>query len=220
MTDGPDAPPRDPLPASHLPRPRRTLLAGLALALFSSVLALGLAASTPALAKKAHRSTCPHSATARAKHHGHACAKSPNKTKAKVHARHAGKRHGAQPVVTKAKTEAATKKTSTAGTPQASSPEPASCEDGSAPLHPQDEVYECEDGSEPGCDDGSEMTVSSDGSTLMCSGARQDGGAGEAECEAGTVPSEGSATPGRRRASTLVCSAGSDPTEPTAEAED
>jgi hypothetical protein len=214
------------LPASHLPRPRRTLLAGLALALSLSV--LGLAASTPALAK-AHRSACRHSTAAHAKRHGHACAKSPHK--AKVHARHGGKRHGAQPAVTKAKTKTKTKtktnpqapakKTSTTAASQASSPEPASCEDGSSPLAPQDEVYECEDGSDPGCEAGSEMTVSSDGSKLLCSALPQGDRAGEAECEAGTVASEGSATPaGLRRASTLVCSTSSEATDPTAETED
>jgi hypothetical protein len=216
------------VPANLLPRtrPGRALQAGLALALSLSMLALGLATSTPALAKaKAHRGACPHSAGAHARHHGHACAKSPHKAKAKakakVHARNGGKRHGAQPAVTKATTQAATKKTGATATSQASSPEPASCEDGSSPLHPQDEVYECEDGSEPGCEDSSEMSVSSDGSTLLCSSPPKAGGAGEAECEAGTVRSEGPTTPvGRRRAPTLVCSTSSEATDPTAEVED
>jgi hypothetical protein len=214
------------VPANLLPRtrPGRALKAGLALALSLSMLALGLAASTPALAKaKAHRGACPHSARAHARHHGHACAKSPHKAKAKakVHARNGAKRHGTQPAVTKATTEAATKKAGATATSQASSSEPASCEDGSSPLHPQDEVYECEDGSEPGCEDSSEMSVSSDGSTLLCSSPPKAGGAGEAECEAGTVRSEGPTTPvGRRRAPTLVCSTSSEATDPTAEAED
>jgi hypothetical protein len=207
------------LRSSHLPRSRRTLPAGLALALSLSVLGLGLASSTPALAK-AHRSACPHSATARVKHHGHACAKSPHKTKAKtkVHSRHGSRRHGAQPAVTKATTEATTKKAGTTDASQASPLEPAGCEDGSSPLRPQDEVYECEDGSEPGCDDGSQMTVSSDGSTLLCTGTPQ---SDEAECEAGTSPSVGSATPaGRRPSSTLVCTTSSEASDPTEEAED
>jgi hypothetical protein len=206
------------LPANHVIRPGRTLLAGLVLALSVSVPALGLAAATPALAK-AHRSACRPSSSAHGKSHRRACAKSPHK--AKVHARHGSRRHGAQPAVTKAKTEAPTKRGGTKVGSRTSSPEPASCEDGGSPVERQDEVFECEDGSEPGCDDGSEMTVSSDGSTLLCSGTPPADGAGEAECEAGTVPSEGSASPaGRRRGSTLVCSASPGASEPTAEPED
>ncbi len=44
----------------------------------------------------------------------------------------------------------------------------AECEDGSAPERSPAGSYACEDGSRPGCPDGSQPTLSDDGSMLVC----------------------------------------------------
>jgi hypothetical protein len=71
----------------------------------------------------------------------------------------------------------------------------ARCEDGSAPALVGDETFECQDGSEPSCEDGSSYMVSSDGSTLLCGASLPSESGTEEHCEVGSTAGCGS-TPG------------------------
>jgi hypothetical protein len=56
----------------------------------------------------------------------------------------------------------------TRSTQARSAPLAVSCANGSAPLLDAEETFYCQDGSEPGCKQGASVTMSSDGSTLLC----------------------------------------------------
>jgi hypothetical protein len=198
-----------PLPALALPissRPHLPLAAALALALSLAVLVVLLApARTLALG---HTSACPRASSAQTGRRARACAKPVQP--AKTHARHATRRHGtvrhavkrhtsrhgARPAVTHPKTNS--KVSSAAALTQVA----AICEDGSEPAL-AGEDFACADGSEPGCEDGSELSLSSDGAALTCPVAPEDGSgsSGEPEsveqsCEEVTIPETASSTAG------------------------
>jgi hypothetical protein len=96
----------------------------------------------------------------------------------------------------------------------APAPEPARCEDGSAPTREASGSYGCNDGSEPSCSDGAEPVVSSHRSQLLCPG-KAEGTIewSEAACNDGSVPH---GTPGGGYAcedgSAPECEDGSQPT--------
>jgi hypothetical protein len=54
-------------------------------------------------------------------------------------------------------------------------PQPAVCEDDSAPLRADDRSFSCGDESEPECEDSSAPVLSGDGSTLLCDPAAETG---------------------------------------------
>jgi len=152
----------------------------LALATSLAVIALTLGAPTPALART-HSSTCRHSSTSRAGHGHRACAKSRRKPTAHSHrpAKHSHAKRARGKVTTSA--------TAVATTKASSKRVPASCEDAGEPRRVADEVFECQDGSEPRCEAGSALTLSDDGSTLLCSAVLLGTpGSGEESCEAGS----------------------------------
>jgi hypothetical protein len=93
----------------------------------------------------------------------------------------------------------------------------ASCEDGSEPVQVEPEVFECGDGSEPGCDDGSELTISSDGSKLVCTAVTGAGdGSVETECFSSTTPGEDGEDPSPAEDAPAACTA---PEAPETESE-
>jgi hypothetical protein len=55
----------------------------------------------------------------------------------------------------------------------ASDPVPPTCADGSFPYTPEGETFVCQDGSMPTCADGTAVTLSPDGSTLVCGGSEE-----------------------------------------------
>lgn len=119
----------------------------------------------PTLAQ-ARKSSCSH---AKAKHGAHACVQSSRKS----NKHHSDKRHGRHPL---------------AKTPGEVAPavEPASCEDGSAPVQGADGSFACTDGSEPACEDGASPARSHNGRSLLCPVvAEPESEAGEDECEEG-----------------------------------
>jgi hypothetical protein len=168
----------------------RRLLATLALPVGLAVLLLAMAAPARALAR-AHRSSCRHTSTARVKRHASGCAKP--RHAAKGHAHRSARRHAATPAVSTSKGRTHVRTKATGPSPGGASRLPARCEDGSAPLLVGDEMFECEDGSEPRCEAGSSLTISSDGSALVCAtGADGASVAGEAACEPASSPACGS----------------------------
>jgi hypothetical protein len=179
-----------PLPARPvIDLPFRRLVALLTLGASLALLALSLAAAPQALAR-AHSSGCrPSSATHGGRHQGR-CATAPRRSKSHAPRHHTKRKHaghsGAKPTSVKRARAKVRLRASATLAPQAlSSPVPANCADGSAPLRIEAEVFECEDGSEPRCEAGSTMTLSSDGSTLLCSATLPTApGSAEGECEA------------------------------------
>jgi hypothetical protein len=137
-----------------LPAPRLAHALALALALsLACVLALTLLASQSlarvagsscssptAAGARAHRSSCGHAARPAKRH------------------RHKAKHHHAKPKHAKAKAKQAPALTKV----------PATCEDGSEPARTGTSSFSCTDGSEPECENGSNPTLSSGGSTLQC----------------------------------------------------
>jgi hypothetical protein len=187
-------PPTRPLPAIPLiHRPLRRSAAALGLAVALAALLLG--ATAPQAPARAHSAGCRHSTGSHHRHRG-TCARSRHKSKkgrAGHHAKHAvhpakraghpaGGNHGAG-VRIKPRAVAGAGVAATVLARQV----PASCEDGSAPVRVEDEVFECADGSEPHCEAGSSLALSPDGSSLLCSPDPL-GGSGEASCEDGSSP--------------------------------
>jgi hypothetical protein len=237
--------------------PHRTA-APRALAVSFAMLLLGLAASSPALARThgparhAASASCAGSTASHARQHRSACAKpihSANakpvhgaKTRARHGSRvHGGARHGAPvhrsarhgarvhgvalhsgaPALTTAKSPA-----SHASSTAVTAREPAaSCEDASAPLQVGDETFECQDGSEPSCADGSSYTISADGSTLLCGASLPIDSGAEAQCETaftalcGTTPG-GPVCPAAAQLGTDATTSCEGDGEPSAEGED
>jgi hypothetical protein len=173
------------MPDSPLPNIRR-LAAALALPVALAVLLLALAAPSRALAR-AHGSSCRHISTVHIKRHPSGCAK-PRHT-AKGHAHRSARRHAAAPAVSTSKGGTHMRTKVTGRSPAGASRLPARCEDGSAPLLVGDEMFECEDGSEPGCQAGSSVTISSEGSALVCATGPEGASiASEAGCEPASSP--------------------------------
>jgi hypothetical protein len=169
------------------PLPRRRPAPALAFAVSLAVLAVALVAPSQGLAR-AHKASCrlvsPH-----LKHHPSGCAKAGHR--AKGHKRQATKHHLAAPAVSTSKASVrASLRTRVSGTAPAGAPlVPATCEDGSAPQRVGDEIFECEDGSEPHCESGSSLTLSSGGATLLCaSGSQTVPSSGEGTCEPTSSP--------------------------------
>jgi hypothetical protein len=185
MRDADRQPPHDPLLASFPPQLRRPL-AGLALAASLAVLLLLGLLSPPRALARAHRSarrathvasTRCGSAHARSKRHqAHACATSPSSGRP---ARRSAHRRPAAHVLSPAALQA-----TPAAAPTAVSP-PSSCANGEEPARVGDEVFECQDGSEPICEHGLSWALSKDGSKLVCVPALPtDQGSSEGQCEA------------------------------------
>jgi hypothetical protein len=181
---GADRRPPHPLPASSPPQLRRPL-AGLVLAASLAVLLLGVISPPRALAR-AHRSArrathvsstgCRSAHAPSKRHHAHACAKSPSSGR---HARRSARRHPAAHVLSAAALQATPAPAPPAGNP------PSSCANGDEPARVGDEVFECEDGSEPICEHGLSWALSKDGSKLVCvAGLPTEQGSSEAQCEA------------------------------------
>jgi len=146
---------------------------------------LALALATPVAFARPHHSACASHAGARVAHATRACAHAAPTT-TNPHGRHKASAHHAK----------GAPKHGHARVPHpTSATQPASCEDGSAPLFASGEAS-CIDGSEPACESGTEPIAGASG-TLLCPAAdngRQDG---EASCEAAacTFDSEGLESP-------------------------
>jgi hypothetical protein len=189
---------------------RRRPAPALAFAVSLAVLALALVAPSQGLAR-AHKASCRLVST-HLKHHASGCTKAGHR--AKGHGRRAAKRHLAAPAVTTSKASVrASLRTRVSGTAPAGAPlVPATCEDGSAPQRVGDEIFECEDGSEPRCDTGSSLTLSSDGATLLCApGSQTVPSSGEGTCEPASSPGCGS--PPVEDGGEPACEEGSNPSQ-------
>jgi hypothetical protein len=174
-----------------IPLPRRRPAPALAFAVSLAVLAVALVAPSQVLAR-AHKASCRPLST-HLRHHASGCAKAGHR--AKAHTRQGAKRHRAAPAVSTSKATVRTSlRTRVSGTAPAGAPlVPATCEDGGAPQRVGDEIFECEDGSEPRCETGSSLTLSSDGATLLCApGAQTVPSSGEGTCEPASSPGCGS----------------------------
>jgi hypothetical protein len=125
-----------------------------------------------------HRSAC---VVSRNRADSHACGQKSH-SKAKKRRKHHAKLHGG----------ASSGKSATAGS---AASVPARCENGHAPTLGAEEIFSCEDGSQPECQDGATPTLSPGGSALVCPLLGEEKAAGEAaECEqeeAGEDPGEG-----------------------------
>jgi hypothetical protein len=173
------------------PLPRLCPAPALAFAVSLAVLAVALVAPSQGLAR-AHKASCRPTST-HLKHHASGCAKAGHR--AKGHGSQGAKRHLAAPGVTTSKASVrASLRIRASGTAPAGAPlVPATCEDGSAPQRVGDEIFECEDGSEPRCEAGSNLTLSSDGATLLCApGSQTVPSSGEGTCEPASSPGCGS----------------------------
>jgi len=173
------------LPSLHRPR--------VALASLLALIAIALAlVAPPRTLAYTHRSACPASSAKQRGHHARACAKRSHRAKART--RRAGRLVLVRPAAAKPRAGANATGGSVRGIvtpPPAPSEElAASCDDGSEPALAAEETFACDDGSEPSCDDGSELTLSSDGSKLLCSGSGS-----EPEPEAGE-PEDGGESAG------------------------
>jgi hypothetical protein len=137
-------------------------LASVLTVVFVAVLMAALTPS-PTLAQTPKRA-CTH---ARAKHSTRVCGQSSHKARARH--KHRGKH--------------------TLGTaPSETGPvlEPASCEDGNAPIQEANGSFSCADGSEPECENGATPTRSPNGTSLLCLVvAEPESESGESECEEG-----------------------------------
>jgi hypothetical protein len=160
-------------PGRHQPRPlllptptsTRRLSSPLTLVVFLAVLVAALLGPAQTLAQTRKPSCSSH---AKARHGAHACVQSSHK---------ASKRH------TKKR-----RKQTLANVPGEAVPtvEPASCEDGSAPVQEANGSFSCADGSEPECEDGASPTRSHDGESLLCPVITEpEAESGETECEEG-----------------------------------
>jgi hypothetical protein len=100
-------------------------------------------------------------AVARPRPAAHKCPKKARKTKS-THGkgRRGHRRHG--------QTQGESSEESAFGGEESAAEGVAVCEDGSAPLANQEGAFSCDDGSEPRCEAGQIITLSSDGSTLLC----------------------------------------------------
>ncbi|HEY4427360.1 MAG TPA: hypothetical protein VGN08_04080 [Solirubrobacteraceae bacterium] len=198
-----------PNPLSIDTRRRLTVVPALTACLAALAFLLGVPAQAQARVhahgstKRAQSSTCRHPSAARRARAHHACVRASHRSKAPAHhskkhphsaVRHAKPSTGAKP----------------AGATSSANGEAARCEDGSAPLRVGSEVFECQDGSEPRCEAGSALTISDDGSTLLCAAVMPTAPGGE---EGGCA--EGSAcapeAPGPDCAEASEASAGGDP---------
>jgi len=173
-------------------RPRPVALTSL-LALIAVAVALVAPARTLA---HTHRSACPASSAKRVKRAARACAKGGHRTR--THRRRAGRpalvgSTATQPTDRSSASGAETTRGSTQGGEADTSTESseqlaASCDDGSEPVLAAEETFACDDGSEPSCVDGSELTLSNDGSQLLCSGSEADPEPEASEPEGGGEP--------------------------------
>jgi len=156
----------------------RRLTAPLTLAVSQAALAAALLVPSQTLART-HKSTCSTSAAhAKTRCTGHTCAQSSHRGAGKGEVHHQGKRPA---------THCLAKKTPKATSP--TSPAPAYCEDGDAPVRALSGSFACQDGSEPECEDGSTPTRSSNGRSLVCPiVSNGDWSTSEAECEEGAGP--------------------------------
>jgi hypothetical protein len=181
---------------------------------------------------RTHKTACTASSKARSGRSPHACSQSTHASKSlqkgKTQARSKLKGHHGKPATAKAghagkathpgdarhpdQKKPAPK--DRAKTPPPTSTTPATCEDGSAPVHEEDGSFGCEDESEPGCENGSAPVLSSDGSTLLCSVSSGGPGAPPgASCEDGSTPiHEEDGSFGCEDESEPSCEAGSGPT--------
>jgi hypothetical protein len=216
VTPNPTPPPR--MPVSPLPNLRRSLSGLLRLALSLGVLALVLLAPSQALAK-ARGYGCRRAAGTHIKRRGHSCATSRRSAQAN-RARHAAGHHGARPAGKSPGREP--KRPRSSLPPVTWAAVAAGCEDGSAPVQVEAEVYECADGSEPSCEDGSQLTASANGATLLCAAdPSASEGSDEVECQGIlTLPegAEGSSSPSDD--ATPFCSSASEGPEPGGEADE
>jgi hypothetical protein len=143
----------------------RRLARTLTLVVFLAVLVAALLGPAQTLAHT-RRPSCSHPGT---KHGARACGQSSHKGKK----RHS-KKHRAKHTL--------------ANVPGETAPavEPASCEDGSAPVQEANGSFSCSDGSEPECEDGANPTRSHNGKSLLCPViAEPESESGEGECEEG-----------------------------------
>jgi hypothetical protein len=169
------------------PLPRRRPAPALAFAVSLAVLAVALMAPSQGMAR-AHKASC-RPPSAHLSHHASGCAKAGHR--AKGHKRQPVKHHLAAPAVSTSKATVRTSlRTLVSGKAPSGAPlVPATCEDGSAPQRVGDEIFECEDGSEPRCESGSSLTLSSDGATLLCApGAQTVPSSGEGTCDPASSP--------------------------------
>lgn len=126
-------------------------MAGLALGLALLALILLGPAGSPARATTVHRSACP----AQMKHGKHPARATRCSRRVSSHAKRRSQKHRQ------------VKKRLTHTTLPATPATPALCEDGSMPVAGAGE-FTCGDGSEPGCEDGSEPTQSAIGTAPLC----------------------------------------------------
>jgi hypothetical protein len=167
----------------------RPLAAPLVLALALSSLLLAAPAVSIA-ARSGHRPAC----SAHAKRRSHRCARSGRRRHTR-RARHGAARRGAgrAPVLSAGSPSHGP---AHPGHPGHTSPAPppvvvlAICADGSAPRFAAEETFECPDGTEPACEAGSAMSVSDDGTRLLC-GAPGEGFELESGCEPGVCEADG-----------------------------
>jgi len=133
--------------------------------MFLAVLVAALLGPAQTLAQT-RKLSCSH---AKSKHGARACVQTSRKGKA----RHSSKHR---------------RKHTPTTTPGAAAPavEPASCEDGSAPVKEANGSFSCADGSEPECEDGASPTLAHNDKSLLCPViAEPESESGEAECEEG-----------------------------------
>jgi hypothetical protein len=133
--------------------------------MFLAVLVAALLGPAQTLAQT-RKPSCSH---AKSKRGAHACVQASHKGRS----RHSNKHRGKHTLAT---------------TPSETVPtvEPASCEDGSAPVKEANGSFSCADGSEPECEDGASPTRSRNGKSLLCPViAEPESEAGEGECEEG-----------------------------------
>ena len=186
--------------------PSRRHPAGTLAVALSLATAVGLSAPPLPAFAQARRATCPSSSTAHPKHGTPACSQSGRKSKSDAgpHRANAGPRNTAPRKANAAPRKAnanrgarnghskrAVRKKPKEGTNKAKqraiSQAAASCEDGSAPIQASDGSFFCDDGSEPGCENGANPIPSRDHSTLVCEiGSGEDA----IPSEAGSPPSD------------------------------
>jgi len=135
------------------------------LVVFLAVLATALLGPAQTLAQT-HKSSC---SRTKGKHGAHACVQSSHRGK-----KHRSNKHHGRHTLANAPSETAAVS------------EPASCEDGSAPIQAANGSFSCADGSEPECEDGANPTRSHNGKTLLCAViAESESESAEDECEEG-----------------------------------
>ncbi len=171
---------------------RSSAACALALSTLTAVALLGPPAQSIA---QAHKPSC--ASPAHAAHGLHACilprrvSKSAHKH-SRAHAHPTTKGHHPRRVAAthrKATKRASVKRAAAppAKSPSAAKPVPATCADGNRPTAAGSELFTCDDGSEPACEDGTYPAQSSNGSTLLCDAPGKPP-AIEATCEDGSHP--------------------------------